>query len=350
MVLTDSSRSIVCFPTVVKSQRREESDGTAPFTRPKVLLVDDHPDILKSTSRLLSFDFDIIGTASDGYQAIDAAQRLDPDLIALDITMPGRDGFQTAQDLVQIGSRAPIVFLTMHESDDYVAEGFRSGGRGYVLKTRLHLDLATALQRVLAGQLFVPSLKSLFALDQDFTGHVAHFHEDDRGFVDGVSAFVAAALRRGDAVSLVTKPAVRAGVAQRLQAFGWNVGESGEYGAYRAMDSAGVLDPVLRNGTVDIDRLRELIAETDRTRLNGSRGADSILTFIGDASTHLLDVHPELAVEIEQAWSDVTRSLRFLTVCCYPASRFDGAGAPLFPQLCNQHLAVSHVSETRIRM
>ena len=93
--------------------QRDESDGSAPHSKPKVLLVDDHPDILKSTSRLLSFDFEIVGTASDGYQAVDAAQRLDPDVIALDITMPGRDGFETAQQLVQIGTRARIVFLTM---------------------------------------------------------------------------------------------------------------------------------------------------------------------------------------------------------------------------------------------
>jgi CheY-like chemotaxis protein len=299
---------------------------------------------------LLSFEFDIVGTASDGHQAIDAAQRLDPDVIALDITMPGRDGFQTAQDLARIGSRAPIVFLTMHESDDYVAEGFRSGGRGYVLKTRLHLDLATALQRVLAGQLFVPSLKALFALDPHFTGHVAHFHDDDRGFVDGVSAFIATALRRGDAVSLVTRPALRAGVARQLEAYGLKVGETGQYGAYQAMDSATALAPILRDGRLDLDLMRQLIAETDRTRINGSRGADSILTFVGDVSTHLLDVDPQLALELEQEWDEVTRSLRFLTVCCYPTSRFESAGTPLFPQLCNEHLAISHISETRIHM
>ena len=347
--MTDSLPSIVCFSTVVKSPRREESDGTALPTRPKVLLVDDHPDILKSTSRLLSFDFEIVGTARDGYQAVDAAQRLDPDLIALDITMPGRDGFQTAQDLVQLGSRAPIVFLTMHESDDYVAEGFRSGGRGYVLKTRLHLDLATALRRVLAGQLFVPSLKGLLAIDPDFTGHVVHFHEDDRGFVDGVSGLIAAALRRGDAVSLVTKPHLRAGVAQRLQALGWNVGQTGRFGAYSALDSETALAPILQDGQLNIDRMRELVAETERGRTNGSRGADSILTFVGDVSTYLLEVDPQLAVELEHAWNDVTQPLRFLTVCCYPTPRFDGTNAHWFPELCNQHIAVSHLSESMSR-
>ena len=111
-------------------------------------------------------------------------------------------------------SRARIVFLTMHESDDYVAEGFRSGGRGYVLKTRLHLDLTNALQRVLAGQMFLPSLGALFAIDHDVTGHVVMFHDDDRAFVDGVSGFISASLRRGDVVSLVTTSPIRAGVAR----------------------------------------------------------------------------------------------------------------------------------------
>ncbi len=329
----------------MKFPRRDASDGTASPIRPRVLLVDDHPDILKSTSRLLSFDFDVVGTASDGYQAVEAAQRLDPDLIALDITMPVRDGFQTAQDLAQIGSRARIVFLTMHESADYVAEAFRSGGRGYVLKTRLHLDLVAALQRVFSGQLFLPSLTALFTVDSDFTGHVVHFHDDDRGFVEGVSGFIATALRRGDAVSLVTRPAIRAGVAQRLRTFGFTVGELGEYGPYRAMDSGAAFAPIMRHGEVDFDRVVELVAQTDRTRVSGSRGADSILTFVGDVSTHLLDIDPGLAVRLEHAWNEATRSLRFLTVCAYSTPRFENADARTFPQLCAEHVAVTQLSE-----
>jgi CheY-like chemotaxis protein len=330
----------------VKFPRREHSDETAPRTKPKVLLVDDHPDILTSTSRLLSFDFEIVGTADDGYQAIDAAQQLNPDIIALDITMPRRDGFQTAQELVHSGSRAPIVFLTMHESDDYIAHGFRCGGRGYVLKTRLHLDLAMALRRVLAGQLFVPSLKALFALDHDFTGHVAQFHEDERAFVEGVSSFVDAALRRGDAVSLVTNATLRAGVAQRLQAIGWEAGESGQYGAFQAIDAREAFGPVVRDGQLDVNRLRELVAQTDRRRMNGARGSDSILTFVGDVSSSLLDSNPSLAQDLEREWNEMTRSLRFLTVCCYSLSQFDGDGLYLFPQLCREHLAVTQLSES----
>jgi CheY-like chemotaxis protein len=330
----------------VKSPRRAASDESAAPTKPKVLLVDDHPDILKSTSRLLSFDFDVVGMATDARQAIDVAQRLDPDLIALDITMPGRDGFQTAQDLVQIGSRARIVFLTMHESDDYVAEGFRSGGRGYVLKTRLHLDLTNALQRVLAGQMFLPSLGALFAIDHNVTGHVVMFHDDDRAFVDGVSGFISASLRRGDVVSLVTSSPIRAGVAERLRAYGWDAGEAGDYGRYHASDAAESLSSIMRNGRPDAERLRHFVAEIARTRVQGPGEAESRLTVVGDMSAHLLAAgNSQAALEVERLWDSLTRTLPFLTICCYPMSPFDSLDGRLFPQLCGEHFAVAHAPE-----
>ena len=331
---------------MVKALRRADSDESAASTKPKVLLVDDHPDILKSTSRLLSFDFDVVGMATDARQAIDAAQRLDPDLIALDITMPGRDGFEIAQDLIQIGSRARIVFLTMHESDDYVAEGFRSGGRGYVLKTRLHLDLTNALQRVLAGQMFLPSLGALFAIDHNVTGHVVMFHDDDRAFVDGVSGFISASLRRGDVVSLVTSSPIRAGVAERLRAYGWDAGEAGEDGRYHASDAAESLSSIMRNGRPDAERLRHFVAEIERTRVQGPSEAESRLTVVGDMSAHLLAAgNSQAALEVERLWDSLTRTLPFLTICCYPMSPFDSLDGRLFPQLCGEHFAVAHAPE-----
>ena len=284
--------------------------------------------------------------ATDARQAIDAAQRLDPDLIALDITMPGRDGFQTAQDLVQIGSRARIVFLTMHESDDYVAEGFRSGGRGYVLKTRLHLDLTNALQRVLAGQMFLPSLGALFAIDHNVTGHLVMFHDDDRAFVDGVSGFISASLRRGDVVSLVTSSPIRAGVAERLRAYGWDAGEAGDYGRYHASDAAESLSSIMRNGRPDAERLRQFVAEIERTRAQGPGEAESRLTVVGDMSAHLLAAgNSQAALEVERLWDSLTRTLPFLTICCYPMSPFDSLHGRLFPQLCGEHFAVAHAPE-----
>ena len=82
--------------------------------RPRVLLADDDAGILKAISRTLETEFDVVATVTDGRRALDTVPRLDPDVVVLDISMPGLNGFQTAEELKRFGSRAKIVFLTMH--------------------------------------------------------------------------------------------------------------------------------------------------------------------------------------------------------------------------------------------
>src|SRR5262245_22953970 len=93
------------------------------------------------------------------------AARLDPEVIVLDVEMPGLDGFQSLQALQQGGfARTPAVFLSMHEGNEYVSEAFRCGARGYVVKPRVSRDLASALDQALLDRAFVPSLMPLFEL------------------------------------------------------------------------------------------------------------------------------------------------------------------------------------------
>ncbi len=78
----------------------------------------------------------------------------------------------------------------------------------------------------------------------------------------------------------------------------------------------------------------------------GPRGAESRLTFVGDMSAHLLaEGNSQAAMEVEHIWNDLTRTLRFLTICCYPTSPFDSVDGRMFPQLCNEHFAVAHAPE-----
>src|SRR5262245_18022282 len=146
--------------------------------RASVLLVDDHLPVLESVSRLLEDDFRIVAATTDGQRALESSHRLDPDVVVLDITMPGLNGFQVARELQRTGSRAKIVFLSMHSADDYIAAAIASGGQGYVLKTRIQPDLKSALNHVLAGRLFMPTLAALSAAAVGGSGHAVHFYED----------------------------------------------------------------------------------------------------------------------------------------------------------------------------
>src|SRR5690349_8972021 len=175
---TRSTRVTFMYSSTVVMPRPADLSNAAAKAKPKVLLVDDHPEVVRSLARMLSFDFDVVAEATDGEQALEASSRFDPDIIVLDITMPGLNGFQTARELERRGLRARPMFLTMHDTREFVVEGFRSGGWGYVVKTRVHEDLVRAMRRVLAGQLFVPSLDSLATMADDRCRHAVQFYSD----------------------------------------------------------------------------------------------------------------------------------------------------------------------------
>jgi len=131
----------------------------------RLLLADDHSAMLGQTRRLLEGEFEIVGAAGNGPDVITDAARLDPDVVVLDITMPGLDGIETARRLRRAGCRAKLVFLTIHEDPDYVRAAFDAGSSAYVTKTRLASDLIPAIHAALDGRRFVsPTLNSEDAL------------------------------------------------------------------------------------------------------------------------------------------------------------------------------------------
>lgn len=121
---------------------------------PRVFLADDVQDIHVRVKELLREDFDIVGSAQNGQEAVQAVTVLNPDLLVLDISMPGLNGIQVASRLRESGCRSKVVFLTMHEDRDYVEAAFSVGALGYVVKSRIASDLIPALQGALRGQKF----------------------------------------------------------------------------------------------------------------------------------------------------------------------------------------------------
>jgi DNA-binding NarL/FixJ family response regulator len=124
-------------------------------TRPRVLLADDSERITQAVSTLLAKDFEVVGVARDGAEAIEAVSRLKPDVVVMDIVMPKQDGIQATRRLNQMNSPSKIVFLSGLEDQEYVEASLASGASGFVFKCRAALDLSRAIHEALAGRVFV---------------------------------------------------------------------------------------------------------------------------------------------------------------------------------------------------
>lgn len=123
--------------------------------RPRVLVADDHEAMLNSLVRLLSRECDVVGAVRDGLTAVAQAQTLQPDLLVLDIAMPGLNGIAAATQLKNDGSTSKVVFVTNMPDRELVDELLALGGVGFVVKDRLVADLLPAVRQVLSGAAFV---------------------------------------------------------------------------------------------------------------------------------------------------------------------------------------------------
>jgi DNA-binding NarL/FixJ family response regulator len=128
------------------------------MTRPKLLLADDHKMFAQGLQSLLEDEFELVGTVGDGKALVSAALRLEPDVILVDISMPVLNGFDAVRQLKKKEVPAKIVFLTMHADDRLLAEAFRCGGVGYVLKQSAGEELVACIRQVLAGNKYVTPL------------------------------------------------------------------------------------------------------------------------------------------------------------------------------------------------
>jgi len=133
--------------------------------KPRVLMADDHSLILAGLRKLVEVECDVVGTVEDGRALVEAAQKLRPDLILLDISMPLLNGLEAAKQLRVLLPESKLIFLTMHASPTYATEAFQAGASGYLLKRSAASELSLAIKSVLQGQHYLTPLLTKDVLD-----------------------------------------------------------------------------------------------------------------------------------------------------------------------------------------
>jgi DNA-binding NarL/FixJ family response regulator len=123
--------------------------------RARVLVADDVAFMRSLVTALLKNLFDVVETVSNGRTALKRILKLQPDLVVLDVSMPGMNGIEVASELKRRGSKAKIVFLSSYEDLEIQATCLSVGGLGYVLKDLIATDLVVAMHQAFAGHKFV---------------------------------------------------------------------------------------------------------------------------------------------------------------------------------------------------
>ncbi len=149
------NRLLVSYLLSWRGGSHPRDSGKQELDRIRVLLADDHEAMLERVAKLLKTECDVVGTATDGQQALEAAQDLKPDVLVLDISMPVLSGIETAHQLKKAGVEARIIFLTVHDDPDFAREALEAGALGYVIKPRIASDLVAAIKEAYAGRLFL---------------------------------------------------------------------------------------------------------------------------------------------------------------------------------------------------
>jgi DNA-binding NarL/FixJ family response regulator len=228
----------------------------------RVLVVEDYEPFRRFVCSTLGKrpELQVIGEASDGLEAVQQAEALQPDLILLDVGLPSLSGIEAARRIRKLSPKSKILFVSQESSADVVQEALNLGALGYVVKAHAGSELLAAVEAVRRGRQFVSSglsgqvsdrlchveaLPSLVPRKAEITPcHAVRFYSDDAVFLEGFTRFITAALKSDNAVIVVATESHHVNLLHRLQAGGVDVAAAIERTRYIPLDVLDTFSPV----------------------------------------------------------------------------------------------------------
>ena len=120
------------------------------MSRPRVLIADDHADLVKAVSRLLAVDCDVVGTVADGGAVVEAAERLQPDVVVVDLNLPNLNGLEACRRITQLHPEMKVIVFTAMNDADVRQRSFEVGASAFVFKMAGDGDLLATVKRLCA--------------------------------------------------------------------------------------------------------------------------------------------------------------------------------------------------------
>jgi DNA-binding NarL/FixJ family response regulator len=335
----------------------------------RVLVVEDYEPFRQFITSMLQQrpELQVICEVSDGLEAVRKAQELQPDLILLDIGLPGLNGIEAARRIRRLAPDSKLVFVSQESSADVVQEALRLGALGYVVKAHAGSELLAAVETVRQGRQFVSSGLSGHKFTDTGHGqtpellchkealpspaprkgnivrnHEAQFYSDDGAFLIGFTRFIETALKAGNPVIVVATEAHRNNLFQRLQAQGLNIGAATEQGRYIPLDIADTLATFLVNDVPDPVRFLKVAGDLVTAAAKAATGEHPRVAACGEcAPTLWAQGKPDAAVQLEHLWDEIAKICNVDILCGYMSDSFHREQDSLiYERICAEHSAV----------
>jgi DNA-binding NarL/FixJ family response regulator len=333
----------------------------------RVLVVDDYEPWRRffcSTLRKRP-ELQVIGEASDGLDAVHRAQRLQPDLILLDIGLPRLSGIEAARRILEVSPKSKILFASDDRSPYVAKEVLSTGAVGYVVKMDAVRELLLAVGTVLRGETFISAslggdyftrpidsqssnsppgvpasrVATMPRKTSTIGRHHAEFYSDDLSFLDHLAQFVAAALEAGDAAIVLATESHRDSLLRRLQAQGLDIWSPIEQGRYIALDAAEVLSQFMLRDKPDPAQFLKLMRNLVETA--AGKGKPAQVAIFGECAPLLwAEGKAEAAIQIENLGNQLVDEYDLRILCGYSLFSLQGTmDTHIFKRICAEHSA-----------
>jgi DNA-binding NarL/FixJ family response regulator len=300
--------------------------GHDPVTPFRVLVVDDFEPWRRFVCSTLQRkpELHVVCEVSDGVEAVQKAQELQPDLILLDIGLPKLNGMQAARQIQKLVPESRILFLSQESSADVVHQAISLGAAGYVVKTSAASELLLAVEAVLRGRRFISaSLRNCEIIDYPAPAspwrHEVCFCLDDACLLDTFTRVVADALNSGNAAIVLATASHRESLLERLNKQGLNMGHAIQEGTYIALDAAESLVAMMVDGLPDRVRFFRGISSFIESANKAAKTNCPRVVVCGEGVALLqAEGKSDAANRLGQLCEELTKACDVDVLCAYP--------------------------------
>jgi DNA-binding NarL/FixJ family response regulator len=311
----------------------EDSVGEASI---RVLVVDDHECWRKFVSTTLQKrpESAVVGEATNGLLAIELAQRLQPDLIVLDVGLPRLNGIEAARKIRDQSPHSKILFMSENRSQDIAQEALSTGAGGYVVKSDAASELLPAVKAVFEGNRYISA--SLAGLHSDYTHngrkavtpfpaakkirHEVEFYADE--FVNGFARFIEMALKEGNTVIVVATEPHHTSLHHRLVADGFELAAEVKKRRYVPLEVTSTLSSFMVNDSPDPVLFTKLATDLLTEAARGANGQSRVVVCGEGVNTLLATGNLEATIRLERMWNEIAQPYEVDILCGYFRSAF----------------------------